>query len=257
MSSASRTGAPESADDVPAVAPGTDGADLSVASEPSAEEAPDNLSAVGVSSPAPPEPSESAEGEADGAPKEPNAAAVESTGSAAAPDAVAAAPPVEVPPEVPARARPLWRRIAEALAPVVVAVGVAIGFMSLKPAQGYRFHASSTYPGYKQDGWTGRIGSGDILFSTKYEMSPWVLIDLGATRTIHRVRVTNRADYRERAVPLVVEIEESDGSFREVGRRTQKFKKWTFDFPPEEARRVRLRVDGRVTHLHLARVFVD
>lgn len=175
---------------------------------------------------------------------------------AAVPDAVASTPPAAVPAD-PARVRPLWRRIVEGLAPVLVAVVVAVVFMSLKTDRGYRYHASSTYPGYKQDGWTGRIGSADIFFSTNNEMNPWVSIDLGETRTVHRVKVTNRTDFPERAIPLVVEVEEPDGTFREVARRDKKFAKWTFEFPPESTRRVRLRVDGRSTFLHLARVLID
>lgn len=172
------------------------------------------------------------------------------------PELAPAADPLSLP-VAPERPRPLWRRVVEAIAPVVVAAIVAVVFMSLKTDRGYRYHASSTYTGYKQDGWTGRIASADIFFSTNHEMNPWVSIDLGETRTIHRVKVTNRTDFSERAIPLVVEVEEPDGSFREVARRARNFARWTFEFPPETTRRVRLRVDGRATFLHLARVLID
>ena len=165
--------------------------------------------------------------------------------------------PVEVPAAAPRRPVPLWRKALQIAAPLLVAALAAFLFASLKPERGYRFHASSSYGEYKADGWTGLIRSGDIIFCTSNEMNPWVTIDLGEKKTIHRVRVTNRPDYGDRALPLVVEVQEPDGTFREVGRRTKRFKQFTFDFAPVATAKLRLRVDGRSTWLHLSRVFVD
>lgn len=162
-----------------------------------------------------------------------------------------AAPPAVVPTK-----RPLWRRILEIAAPLVVALAVGLGFFALRPAKGYAFHASSTYSGYKQNGFTGRIGSGDLIFCTNHEPSPNVVIDVDPPKTIHRVKVVNRKEYRERAAPLVVEVENPDGTWREVARRVHVFERWTAEFPPVATAHVRLRVD-RPSWLHLSRVYID
>ncbi len=176
-----------------------------------------------------------------------------------APAVVVEAPQAELvaPPKEPAKNVPLWRKALEIIVPLLIAAAVGLGGFMLRPSRGYRFHASSTYSGYKQDGWTGLLRSGDILFCTNNQMDPWVEIDLAKKRTVHRVAVVNRPDYKDRVLPLVVEVLEPDGSYREVGRKSDTFDEWTFDFPPVETTKLRLRVDGRATWLHLSRVNID
>lgn len=167
---------------------------------------------------------------------------------------------VPVPPAMtaqPPKAVPLWRKVLELVLPVGAAVGVALLFLSLRPSLGYAYHASSTYTGYKQDGWTGKIYSGDIVFCTNYQPDPWVVIDLGKVKKIRRVELVNRRKLEDRAVPLVVEVEKEPGQFVEVARRETKFETWTAGFDSVETRRVRLRVAGRSTWLHLSRVNIE
>ena len=81
-------------------------------------------------------------------------------------------------------------------------------------------------------------------------------IDLGKVQRISRVVVYNRADCcQERAVPLKIEVSKDGGQYRQVAERKEQFEKWKADFPPTDARYVRL------THLsamafHLSEVEV-
>jgi hypothetical protein len=95
-----------------------------------------------------------------------------------------------------------------------------------------------------------------ILFHTEQEPSPWFEIDLKQQQSISSVQVYNRSDCcRERALPLVLELSNDRKRWHEVQRRTTNFRTWTAKFAPEEARWVRLRVDG-TSILHLERVSV-
>jgi hypothetical protein len=98
--------------------------------------------------------------------------------------------------------------------------------------------------------------SQDYFFHTADEARPWVELDLGSVRKIAGVRVENRKDCcAERAVPLVLEVSNDQNHFREIARKDDTFHSWKVDFPPIEARYVRLAVNRR-TILHLAQVRV-
>jgi hypothetical protein len=98
--------------------------------------------------------------------------------------------------------------------------------------------------------------SPDLFFHTKDENGPWVEIDLGQPTQFSRVRVENRRDCCfERAVPLIVEVSNTQDKFKEVSRRTSSFTSWLARFSPVEARYVRVRAPSR-TALHLYRVRV-
>jgi len=96
----------------------------------------------------------------------------------------------------------------------------------------------------------------DYFFHTTNEDSPWLEIDLGKRTNFSAVRVENRHDCCfERAVPLIIEVSDVQGHFREVARQTSSFSSWLATFAPTTARYVRLRVP-RQSLLHLARVRV-
>jgi hypothetical protein len=93
-----------------------------------------------------------------------------------------------------------------------------------------------------------------FFFHTKLQESPSIEFDLGEAKAISMVVVENRTDCcRDRAIPLIVEVSENPGEWREVKRRTNDFETWRGRFPSTRARWVRLRVP-RATFLHLARV---
>jgi hypothetical protein len=95
-----------------------------------------------------------------------------------------------------------------------------------------------------------------IFFHTDFQDNPWFQLDLGRVREVGRVRVENRDDCcQERAVPLIVEVRDDTGPFREVARKNELFQSWEVTFPAVKARYVRLRVPTRVM-FHLSRVEV-
>lgn len=152
-----------------------------------------------------------------------------------------------------------WARIgsvAEVIGVILLAGLVALLFVQLAPDRGYRYRTSSSLPSHQSKGWTGITGADGLFFHTKRQEGPWVEIALDR-RTIHRVTVWNRATNRDRAVPLVLEVAEGKGPFREVGRQTETFSETTFSFPATRVSKIRLRVPDRNTSLHLHRVTID
>lgn len=98
--------------------------------------------------------------------------------------------------------------------------------------------------------------SPDFFFHTREESNAWLEIDLGVPSTFSQLRVINRRDCCfERAVPLIVEVSNTQENFHEVARRTSSFSSWLASFPPTKARYVRLRTPSR-NSLHLAQVRV-
>jgi hypothetical protein len=95
----------------------------------------------------------------------------------------------------------------------------------------------------------------DLGFHTELEDEPSVTIDLLAPQAIRRVVVANRFDYRERALPLVIETSADGKTYREFARRDRVFEKWTAKGAPVTARFVRLRVESP-TYFHLNEVSV-
>jgi hypothetical protein len=98
--------------------------------------------------------------------------------------------------------------------------------------------------------------SPDFFFHTRDESNSWLEIDLGARTAFSEVRVINRRDCCfERAVPLIIEVSDTQENFHEIARRTSSFSSWLATFTPTKARYVRLRGPSR-NSLHLARVRV-
>ena len=95
-----------------------------------------------------------------------------------------------------------------------------------------------------------------IFFHTDFQDNPWFQLDFGKVQQIGRVRVENRDDCcQERAVPLIVEVQDPSGQWREVARRDELFQEWTATFPPVQSRLLRLRLANRMM-FHLSRVQV-
>lgn len=150
-----------------------------------------------------------------------------------------------------------WLRGAvEILLPLVMAALVGSLFFALAPSRGYRFRASSVQPSFQLKGWTGISGTDGLFFHTKKQMSPWVEI-VPPKGPFHEIQVWNRGRNRDRAVPLIVEIPDGKGGFREIARKSEAFAETTFTFDPVRATKVRLRIPDKKTWFHLRRVRID
>jgi hypothetical protein len=97
-------------------------------------------------------------------------------------------------------------------------------------------------------------GNTGYFFQTRAEYDPWIEFDLGAPRSISRVRIENRKDCcAERAKPLTIEVSLDGNQWQTVAQRKTEFNTWRAAFSPVEARYVRITLHGR-TYFHLARV---
>lgn len=119
------------------------------------------------------------------------------------------------------------------------------------PWERYRWTASSGALDYGASGVLSARGDFNLLFHTRLESRPWIVVDLLEDRTIHSVTAINRADCcDERCLPLLVEVAGDDKHFVEVGHRAEPFAVWRADFTPRRARYVKLWVDA-TTYFHL------
>lgn len=97
---------------------------------------------------------------------------------------------------------------------------------------------------------------GALMFHTEPEPNPWVELDLGMPKTIHRIEISNREDCcGERAIPLIVEVSTDRAAWTEVGRRDSEFTSWVVTLRPRTVRYVKLRVP-RHTTFHLKDVVI-
>lgn len=151
--------------------------------------------------------------------------------------------------------RNLYRRLVRVIGAVLVLALCLTGLFVavrglLKPrdlAAGKPWHTSSQL---------SAAYTAKILFHTNEEMNPWFEIDLGASKSIRALQVTNRREAnQERAIPLIAEVSEDRSGWREVARRETSFLVWEPSFAATKARYVRLRVP-RVTMFHLEAVKV-
>jgi len=148
-----------------------------------------------------------------------------------------------------------WLRVGLVAAVVLVlAIGARVWTLGPNLAQGRPFRLSSTF-----SGWAGCLannGCSGLMFHTETENNPWVEIDLGAPKKVHRVEVINRGDCcADRAAPLIAEISNDRTTWTQVARREEPFGTWKASFPSRVARYVRLRA-ARHTVLHLQGVAV-
>jgi hypothetical protein len=156
-----------------------------------------------------------------------------------------------------------WRHVDQAvrqrwirlLLAGVVLLAVVIGFQRILRGpnliEGKPYRVSSSWSGCATD-----APCRALLFHTNPEANPWVEYDLGASKKVRRVEITNRGDCcRDRAVPLIVEVSNDQARWTEVARRDADFSAWTATFAAQTARYVRLRV-ARDSVLHLQEVAV-
>jgi hypothetical protein len=96
----------------------------------------------------------------------------------------------------------------------------------------------------------------NLGFHTDNAPNQWVMIDLGATKSISKVVVYNRVECcQERAIPLRLEVSDDGTNFKKVVDRTEEFDVWTAKGLDAKGRYVRLRHLG-ANFLHLAEVEV-
>lgn len=152
----------------------------------------------------------------------------------------------------------LLRSVRTSLGILVLALGVfagvRIGFdiargPDLATAKPWR--ASSSYEGFDPEARRVDGNRTRVFFHTKRERDPWVELDLEEPTTIRRVDVRNRRDCcRDRAFPLAIEGSLDGKTWRELGRRTEPFGRWTLKLEPTTVRYVRAKGLKR-TFLHL------
>jgi hypothetical protein len=152
-----------------------------------------------------------------------------------------------------------WTKIAVAL--LLAIGGLALAIEKATARQNLALHRPVTvvtlHPDYGRD--TRLLVDGDrtnLGFHTIDGPNQNATIDLGRVQRISRVVVYNRADCcQERAVPLRIEVSRDGVQFRAVAERKEQFEKWKADFPPTNARYVRL-TDLATTVFHLSEVEV-
>jgi hypothetical protein len=148
-----------------------------------------------------------------------------------------------------------WLRVALIAGAVcLLVVGVRARLQGPDLAAGRPFRISAPWAG-----WAACVANEDcshLMFHTDVDNEPWVEIDLGAPKTVHRVDVANRSKCcADRALPLVVELSTDQKAWTRVARRDEPFGIWTAQFRPRVARYVRLKALRR-TILHLKSIAV-
>jgi hypothetical protein len=127
-----------------------------------------------------------------------------------------------------------------------VAAGPLVHERVIQPdlLRGASWRPSSTYEQFDVE---------KMLFHTEIQHDPDVVFDFGKVTAFSSLRIENRDDLRERAVPLIVETSSDGVAYVELVRRERVFKVWRPRFPTTTARYLRLRVPGH-TAFHLKRV---
>jgi hypothetical protein len=153
--------------------------------------------------------------------------------------------------------RDRWLRPLLVLASIAcIAFGVRVALAPRDVAAGKAWTASSADWDFPISGKTDKFGNDDMLFHTKAEDNPWLMVDLSKVEPVRGVAIENRHSCcQDRAVPLIVEVSGDAKTWREVARNTAVFTDWKVLFRPQPARFVRLRVP-RQTVFHLRRVQV-
>jgi len=148
-----------------------------------------------------------------------------------------------------------YSRWVMALLAIITLALVTISYSALRrPWADYTWFASSAWPGFPQFGKLGDQGPYDLIFHTNEEESPWVVVDLGKTRSVKDVRVINRVDWgSNRGLPLKLELAGDDRHFVTLGTRTTRFDEWHVTFAARKAHYLRLQAAG-VTILHFREI---
>ncbi len=145
-----------------------------------------------------------------------------------------------------------WLRFA-GVAAVLLGLGWGVRQIMLGPdlAAGKPFRVSSSWAGCATD-----PPCPALMFHTDDQDNPWVEIDLGAAKNVHRIEVNNRTDCcSDRAIPAVVEVSVDRTKWSQVGRRDDEFRSWAIKFQPRQVRYVKVSVPRRTT-FHLKSVKV-
>jgi hypothetical protein len=94
------------------------------------------------------------------------------------------------------------------------------------------------------------LPSADIVHTNR-EPAPWAMVDLGAVRPLHEVRIYNRMDHNfDDGLPYALELSEDGRGFQPAGRRTVHFgggrfdPPWKVDVRGKSARFVRVSATG-------------
>ena len=188
---------------------------------------------------------------------------IDTLGATAPTDAVALTRAEEMVTQLVDEARNVWRfsqsvrftRWVAALLAVVTIALVTISYFALqRPWLDYTWFASSAWPGFAHFGKLGDRGPYGLLFHTNEEESPWIVVDLGETRSVKSVRVLNRVDHvSNRGLPLKLELAGDDRNFTTIENRTAPFDEWNVPLAHHKAHYLRLQSQG-VTVLHLREI---
>src|SRR5262249_41820569 len=80
---------------------------------------------------------------------------------------------------------------------------------------------------------------------TDHDNPPWVMVDLGSSHRIDRIKVYNRGDgWFDETLPLILEFSEDGQNFSEIDRRTTSFGQystWNSRLDGRSTRYVRLK----------------
>lgn len=153
-----------------------------------------------------------------------------------------------------------YTRLAIAGVAVLAVIGMVGSWVSArfeKPniALHQRVEVSSQYPGAGEDHTLLVDGDRSNLgFHTECQ-GGWAIVDLGAPRKFDKVVVYNRAEYPERAVPIVLEVSTDHQNFRKLAERKEVFDKWTVSGLGAQGRYVKLR-NTSANCFHLAEIEV-
>lgn len=130
------------------------------------------------------------------------------------------------------------------------AFGVHKALLGPNLADGKPWRTSSQYPGFNAQTQVCDGHLVNIFFHTQEEDSPWLEFDLQTPTTVKKIELSNREDYQERAIPLVVELSQDGTKWVQVARHNDVFNEWSQSIPRQKARFVRFRASRR-TFLHL------
>lgn len=153
-----------------------------------------------------------------------------------------------------------WIRIA------VVSLLVVYGVFKVVMPKNLALHqpasaSSQAFDATLPSGFTNGDLESTFGIHTRTEANPWVQVDLGATETLHEVRVFNRAEaiYQIDILPLILELSDDGRVFVDVARRDELFtqdKPWIVKLKGRRARYVRVLEDRSPGYIALSEIEV-
>jgi hypothetical protein len=154
-----------------------------------------------------------------------------------------------------------WARIGAIAAIALFLLGiVTVKLLNNQLSSNIALHrpvtVSSTLAGYERAKGAQLVdgNTADLAFHTNYEANPFVVIDLGESKSFRKVVVYNRHDCcQDRAVPLLIEVSDDGQTYYAVDERRESFEQWVADRRRAKGRYVRLRVE-KSDYFHLTEV---